>query len=59
MRRYLLAALACLVIAPAAGSDQLTFDGRDDTSRELAAGVYFLRLRAGDAIATHKLTLVR
>ena len=48
-----------LVESLAAGSHQLTFDGCDDIGRELAAGVYFLRLRAGDAIATHKLTLVR
>ncbi len=43
----------------AAGSHDLSFDGRDDAGRELAAGVYLLRLRAGDDTVTRKLTLVR
>ena len=43
----------------AAGSHDLTFDGRDDAGRELAAGLYLLRLRAGRDTATRKLTLVR
>jgi hypothetical protein len=42
-----------------AGAHEISFDGRDAAGRELATGLYLLRLRAGDAAATRKLTLVR
>ncbi|MBT5145873.1 MAG: T9SS type A sorting domain-containing protein, partial [Gemmatimonadetes bacterium] len=42
-----------------AGSYMLRWDGRDDTGRELASGVYLFRLIAGDQIETRKLTLLR
>jgi len=43
----------------AAGSHELAWDGRDNTGRGLASGTYFLRLQAGQAIESHKLTLVQ
>ena len=43
----------------AAGNHELRLDGRDDAGRELAAGVYLLRLRTAGGAATHKITLVR
>ena len=42
-----------------AGNHELNLDGRDDAGRELAAGVYLLRLSTDGAAATHKITLVR
>ena len=37
----------------------VTWDGRDDEGREVAPGVYFLRLRSGDHTASKKVLLVR
>ena len=42
-----------------AGRHALGFAGRDDAGRELAAGVYLLRMQAGDRRLVHKLTLLR
>ena len=35
------------------------WDGRDDSGRALASGVYVYRLRVGDKIATRRLLLLR
>jgi len=43
----------------APGRYTLTFDGRDDLGREVASGVYFVRLDAGGATRAHRLVLVR
>ena len=42
-----------------AGSYNLVWDGRDDSGRALASGMYFYRLTAGDQVETRKLMLVR
>jgi len=41
------------------GEHVISWDGRDDTGREAASGIYFARLRAGDFEATRKLVLIR
>ena len=41
------------------GSHQTTWDGRDLAGREVASGVYFVRLAANGLVSTQKLTLVR
>ncbi len=43
----------------AAGIHSLTFDGRGQAGRDLAGGVYLVRLRAADSTAVHKISLVR
>lgn len=42
-----------------AGTHRLTWQGRADSGRQLASGVYILRLEAGDQISTRRLTIVR
>jgi len=42
-----------------AGHQEATWDGRDDSGREVAAGQYLCRLRAADVSSLRKLTLVR
>ena len=41
------------------GVGQLVWDGTNDRGRPLATGIYVAVLRAADAIATRKVTLVR
>jgi hypothetical protein len=43
----------------AADEHVVTWNGRDDRGRELASGVYFVRLVAGPQAAVTKVTLVR
>jgi hypothetical protein len=38
----------------AAGRHELTWDGRDDAGRRVAAGVYLLRLEAGSVASTRR-----
>jgi hypothetical protein len=45
--------------ARASGRESVTWDGRDAGGRRLAAGVYFVQLRAGDATATQKVVRAR
>ncbi len=42
-----------------AGEHRIRWDGRDDAGGEVPTGVYLVRLRAGEAAATERLTLVR
>ncbi len=42
-----------------AGSQQLTWDGRDDAGRDLGSGVYFYRLKADDLQRTGRLERIR
>ena len=42
-----------------AGSHQLTWQGRDESGRSVAAGVYFYRLRAGDEVRTRRMVLAK
>ena len=42
-----------------AGSYSLRWDGRDDAGRDLASGMYFYRLTAGNQVETRKLLLLR
>jgi endonuclease I len=42
-----------------AGTQRLTWDGRDDAGRPLPAGLYFARLEAGRLRATHRLVVIR
>jgi hypothetical protein len=41
------------------GPGEYAWDGTDDAGRNLASGVYFLRLRAGTAERTRKLVIIR
>jgi len=41
------------------GHYTVTWDGRDDVGRSLADGVYFVRLQAGDYMATQKMVLLK
>ena len=43
----------------AAGRHTETWDGRDDTGRSAAAGVYLYRFEAGQAVQTRTMTLVK
>ena len=43
----------------AAGRYTLDWDGRDQNGRELASGLYLYRLRAGAAVQTRKMLLLR
>jgi hypothetical protein len=42
-----------------AGTQSLRWDGRDETGAKAAAGVYYLRLAAGDLRGTEKLVMLR
>jgi hypothetical protein len=42
-----------------AGSHRLLFDGRDAKGQRLASGIYFYRVRAGDAVVTRKMVVRR
>jgi hypothetical protein len=42
-----------------AGIYRIAWDGRDDTGRDLASGLYFYRLTAGSQLQTRKLMLLR
>jgi len=42
-----------------AGEYRVVWDGHDDADREVASGVYFSRLRAGDDVQTRKMVMVR
>lgn len=46
-------------IYEAAGHRRLAWDGTDDAGRDVASGVYYLRLIAGDGRAEQKLVLVK
>jgi flagellar hook assembly protein FlgD len=41
------------------GPGETVWPGRDETGRQVAAGVYFYRLEAGDFIETKRMTLVK
>lgn len=42
-----------------AGAFTATWDGRDDAGRPLASGAWFVRMRAGQAVDTEKVTLMK
>ena len=42
-----------------AGAHRLTWDGTDSSGRPVSAGVYFLRLEAGECAATRRMVLLR
>ena len=50
---------ALLVGERRAGPHEVAWDGRDDRGRRVAAGAYFLRLRAGEASVTRKVLRIR
>jgi hypothetical protein len=41
------------------GAHRLNWNGRDGAGRQLASGVYYCRLEAGDFVATHKMVIVK
>ena len=52
--------VATLIEGPReAGTHTIRWDGRDDTGRELASGVYVYRLLGGEQVETRKLLLLR
>jgi len=42
-----------------AGEHEMIWDGRDDTGKEMSSGVYICRIRAGDAVQSLSMTLVK
>jgi hypothetical protein len=42
-----------------AGNNTVTWDGRDENGEQVATGVYFYRLRAGEFVQTKKMSLVK
>jgi len=42
-----------------AGFKELLWDGRDDSGREVASGIYFYRMRTGKEILTRKMVLLK
>jgi flagellar hook assembly protein FlgD len=42
-----------------AGEFVLSWDGRDETGREVGSGIYFARLVSSDFTATRKMLLLR
>jgi hypothetical protein len=42
-----------------AGTHQVRWDGRDESGREVASGIYFVRMQAGAYSSTRKLTLLK
>jgi len=43
----------------ASGTCTVSWDGRDNSNRELSSGVYFLKFKTGDYAETRKLLMVR
>ena len=41
------------------GSYTVYWDGRNDAGRQVASGVYFYRMRAGDFVQTRKMVLLK
>ncbi|MCD4651305.1 MAG: T9SS type A sorting domain-containing protein [Candidatus Cloacimonetes bacterium] len=42
-----------------AGKYSVVWDGKDDSKTEVSGGIYFYRMKAGDAIKTGKMTLLK
>jgi flagellar hook assembly protein FlgD len=57
LRGRLVATLVDEIVA--AGRHEVTWNGRDDSGRELPSGVYLSRLEAGGQVVHGRMTLVR
>jgi flagellar hook assembly protein FlgD len=42
-----------------AGSYEVIWDGKDDKGKEMASGIYFYQLKAGDYAETKKMLLLK
>ena len=42
-----------------AGFHEMPWNGRDDTGRDVASGVYFARIEADGRVATRRMTMVK
>jgi hypothetical protein len=52
--------LAALFASATAGFDySVEWNGNDDEEKQMASGVYYYTLNAGDSVQTRRLTLVR
>jgi flagellar hook assembly protein FlgD len=53
------ASVCCTMVVLSAGSQQVRWDGTDDSGRAVSSGVYLLQLHAGPYVANQRLILLK